>query len=350
MLHPGQAVGNLGKVVLSQLLHPVEVEGAVVGAQGVDVPPLQSLPQGLLVFQGPGGRGKDVLGRLKAGQAVAALVQQKILGAGLQIDLLPPLTGGQRVLQPPPGGQVDHVHRIPRALGDGQPAVHRLGLHRRGAGPGMGGGAQASGCLLRPDARVDQVAVFTVAAQHAPFPAHRLDHLVGCGVAQAQVVIGQIDLVGGHPRGGHVPELGADAGVPVLDGHVEAVVTAGFSVRPAVPGLQRGGQRAAPLRLGKVQHGGGAPRQSGPGAGEPVVRRLVGQALVHLEVGVGVDQAGKHQLPGGVQHPAVPRGQGGAELDDLVPVHPQIGPLRAVRQDQDAVLNQNRHRGLLYTR
>ena len=51
---------------------------------------------------------------------------------------------------------------------------------------------------------------------------------------------------------------------------------------------------------------------------------------------MGVDEAGEDQLTRRVNHPAVPRGQGGAELDDLVPVHPQIGPLRAVRQDQDA--------------
>lgn len=164
----------------------------MVGAHGVEVPPLQSLPQGLLVFQGPGGRGKDVLGRLKAGQAVAAFVQQQILGAGLQIDLLPRSRAARACSSPRRVDRWTTFTGYPAHSAMASPAVHRLGLHRRGAGPGDGRrGPRRPAVFCCPDALVDQIAVFTVAAQHAPLAAHRLDHLAGHSVAQAQVVVGR---------------------------------------------------------------------------------------------------------------------------------------------------------------
>ena len=110
-----------------------------------------------------------------------------------------------------------------------------------------------------------------------------------------------------------------------------------------MPHVQRGGQGSPPLRLGEIQHGGGATRQRRQGAGGPAVRRLPGRILVHLEVGVGVDEAGEHQLARRVQHPAVPRGEVGANFRDFVPHCPQVGPDRALGASQGAVLDQNGH-------
>ena len=208
----------------------------------------------------------------------------------------------------------------------------------------MGLGAQMARRLLLGDVLGHQIAVFTVTAHHGPLRRRGLQDLIDDPVGEAQVVVGHVDLVGGDTGGGHVLQLGLDAGVPVLDGHVEAVVAAGHPVGPAVPGLQGGGQGAAPLALGEVQHRGGAPGQGGHGAGPPVVGGLVGQALVHLEVGVGVDEAGEDQLPGGVRHLGIPGGQVGTDLGDPAAVHAQVGLDGALGQHQGAVLDEDRHR------
>ena len=229
-----------------------------------------------------------------------------------------------------------HVHRVARHLGQGQPTVHRLGFHHRRTGHGVSSRGQVPGRPLGPDALGDHVAVFAVAAHDAALTGHRLHHLQGLAVGDAQVVVGQVDFVGGDALGGHIGQLGPDAGVPVLDGHMEAVVTGGTSVGTSVPGLQGGGQGAAPLGLGKVQHAGGAARQSRSGAGHPVVRRLVGQALVHLKVGVGVDKAGEHQLARCLDDLAALRGQVGADGGDFVPVDPQVGGHGTLGQDEGA--------------
>ena len=78
--------------------------------------------------------------------------------------------------------------------------------------------------------------------------------------------------------------------------------------------LQGGGQTVAPLGLGKVQHAGGSSGQGGTGASGPVVRRLPLGALIHLKMGVRVDEAGKDQLSGGVNKLAPLRREAGADL------------------------------------
>ena len=344
MLGAGNPAGDGGEVVLTQLLGGVEVEGAVVGADGVDLPLLQGLPQSVHVALGPGRRGADIFGAFKAGQVVLVLGEGKILGAGLQIDLLASGPGGPSGLQPPLGGQVDHIHRIARLLGQGQPAVHRLGLHNGGVGQGMAGGGELARRLQLGNGGVDEVAVFTVAAHNAALLAHSLDDLVGHLVRNADIGIGQIDLVGGDPLGGHLGNFGDNAGVPVLDGHMEAVVTAGVAVGPGVPLIQGGLEGIPPHRLGKVQHAGGAAGQSRPGAALPVVGGLPDGALVHLKMGVGVDKAGEDQLPGGVDDLAVPHGEGGAYFGDFGSLHPQVGLDRADRAEQSAVLDEDRHK------
>ena len=343
MLHPGDAVGDLGEVLPAQLLHPVEVEGAVVGADGVDLPGLQPRPQGRLVLRPPQGWGEDKFRALKTGKLIFSVVQQQVLGAGLCVHLLPPGAGHPDDVQPAFGGQVDDVHRVSRQLADGQPAVDGLRFHRRRVGEGVGGGAQVSCRPLSGNARRHQVAVLTVTAHDAAPLSHGPDHLQRRAVGHPQVVVSEIHLVGGHPGPVHVRQLLLDGGIPVLDGHVKAIVAGGDAVGPAVPHVQGRGQGGSPLRFGEVQHGGGAPRQRRQGAGGPAVRRLPGSALVHLKVGVGVDKAGEHQLARRVDHPAVPGGEAGADFRNFFPLHPQVGLDGTRRADQRAVLNQNGH-------
>ena len=274
---------------------------------------------------------------------VLVLGEGEVLGAGLQIDLLAPLAGGMGRLQAPLGGQVDHIHRVARLLGQSQPAVHRLRLHNGGVGQGMAGGGELAGGLQLGDGPVNEVAVLTVAAHHAALFAHGLDDFVGHAVGDADVGVGQVHLVGGDALGGHPGDLRDDAAVPVLDGHMEAVVAAGVAVGTGVPLVQGGLEGGPPLRLGKVQHAGGAAGQGGFGAAFPVVGGLPDGALVHFKVGVGVDKAGEHQLARGVDDLAVSHRQAGADLGNFVPLHPQVGLNGALGTDQSAVLNKDGH-------
>ena len=103
---PGKARGNGGEVVLAQHLGGVIVEGAVVGADGVDLARHDRLPQGVHVVLGAQRGREDVLGALKAGEMVFLLRHGQILGAGLQIDFLSSCPGGPGGFQPPAGGEV----------------------------------------------------------------------------------------------------------------------------------------------------------------------------------------------------------------------------------------------------
>ena len=207
----------------------------------------------------------------------------------------------------------------------------------------MAGGGELASSLQLGDGPVDEVAVLTVAAYHAALLAYGLDNLVGHGVGDADVGVGQVHLVGGDALGGHLGDFSDDAGVPVLNGHMEAVVAAGVAIGPGVPLVQSGLEGGTPLGLGKVQHAGGAAGQGGPGAALPVVGGLPDGALVHLKVGVGVDKAGEDQLARGVDDLAVPHGEVGADLGDFIPLYPQVGLHGALRADQGTVLNEDRH-------
>ena len=207
----------------------------------------------------------------------------------------------------------------------------------------MGGGGVAPGGLLSPDALGHQVAVLTVTAHNSALRPDSPDQFKGRSVGYPQIVIGKIDLIGSHAGSRHVPQFGPDTGIPIFDGHMKAVMTRGTPVSPTVPSLQGRGEGAAALRFGKVQYGGGAPCQGGQRTGVPVVCRLVGEALVHLKVGMGVDKAGEYQLARSVYDPAVPAGERDANLCNPIPGYPQIGPDWAVGAEKGTVLNQNRH-------
>ena len=137
MLQPGGAVGNLGEVGQSQVLLAGEVVGAVVGGDGVHLAVHDGPAQGAHVVGGAQGRAHDELGPLEAGEAVAVLVQEQILGAGLHPDGLAPLPGSADLGQAGGAGEMDHGDRTVGQSGHGAVAADGLGLHVGGAGDGM---------------------------------------------------------------------------------------------------------------------------------------------------------------------------------------------------------------------
>ena len=111
-----------------------------------------------------------------------------------------------------------------------------------------------------------------------------------------------------------------------------------------MPGVQGAGQGVPPVLGGKVHDHRGAPRQGRPGAGGEVIGGLVGQAGVHLEVGVGVNEAGEDELAPGVNHPVgLQVGQVAPQGSDFALVDIQIAHHRAVGQHQTAALNESWH-------
>ena len=101
-------------------------------------------------------------------------------------------------------------------------------------------------------------------------------------------------------------------------------------------------QRLALVGAGKVDDGGGAAPQRRPGAAGKVIRRG-GVAHVQIEMGVGIDKAGKQQHPGHVHHLCADGGNIAADIEDLLALHQDIGPAGALAGDHGTALEQQSH-------
>ena len=130
--------------------------------------------------------------------------------------------------------------------------------------------------------------------------------------------------------------------VPVVDGHVEAVVAAGAAVGLPVPQLQPVVQALPLVGAGEVHHGGGAAPQGRPGAGGEIVGSG-GIAHVQIKMGVGVDEAGHQQHPGDVDDLVGLAGDIAAHLHDLFTLHQNIGTACPSAGDNGAASKQILH-------
>ena len=216
-------------------------------------------------------------------------------------------------------------HRDIHRLGDAQEPGHGLRLQEIGPGPGMGADAHLPRGLLLGDQRVNDTAVFAVHAADASLFLQLLQGVIHGLVADHHGGIGHIHLERGDTGGVHIVDLRLDAGVPVVDGHMEAVVTAAVAVGLPVPKLQPLVQSLALVGAGEVHHRGGAAPQSRPAAGEKVVRRG-GAAHVQVEVGVGVDEARQQKLPLHVDDGGLRRGDAAGHPEDLLVLHQHVRP------------------------
>ena len=307
----------------------LQSEAAVVRGHGLDLALAQGRPKGLLVPLLPDGRGADIPGGhgiLR--RVIHAVLQHQILGAGLHIHPLAPLAGGLYLPQGGLVGQMHDDHRDVHRLGDAQEPGHGLGLQEIGPGPGMGAHAHLARRLLFGDQRVDDAAVFAVHAADAALFLQLLQGVIHGLVADHHGGIGHIHLEGGDTGGVHIVDLRLDAGIPVVDGHMEAVVTAAVAVGLLVPQLQPLVQGFALVGAGEVHHRGGAAPQSRPAAGEKVVHRG-GAAHVQVEVGVGVDEARQQKLPLHVDDGGLRRGDAAGHPENLLVLHQHVRPAGA---------------------
>ena len=235
---------------------------------------------------------------------------------------------------------MDYPGRNSRQACQTQEAAHRLTLQEGWAGAGMPSGGESAGAYGSLPQQIQHGAVFTVDPQHAADLLHLREDVVELGVADHKGVIGQIALEGSYPGCGHFPQLGAGVLIPVAYGHMEAVVTGAVPVGPAVPHIQGLLQAATLVLSGEIQDGGGAPGYGCRRAGLEAVGGD-GAGHGHLQMGVGVDEAGKDQAAGGVHHPVARELRGDAAY--LLPLYEYVGNLQPSGGDEGAAFYHGTH-------
>ena len=315
----------------------------MVGGDCLDLAAAQAPPQNLLIGLFPDGGRADVPGRLRVvGSVINAFVQQKILGTGLHIDLLAPLPGVLHLLESLLVGQVDDDHGAVCRLGDPQKAADGLGLQIGRTGFRMTGGTHQPGGLFLSDHTVDDAGVLTVDTADTAQVPQLLQSPIHVPVAHHHGRVGHIHLERGHALAEHLRQLRPDGFVPIVDGHVEAVVAEGAAVCFLMPEIQTVLQALPLVGAGEVDDGGGAALQSRTAAGGEIVRRG-GVADVQIKVGVGVNKAGEQETALHIHRPVCRSEDQTAHLPDLFTLHQHVSPLGPPAGDDGTALEQRTH-------
>ena len=237
---------------------------------------------------------------------------------------------------------MDDDHRDVHRLGDAQQAAYGLRLQNVGTGLGVGGNAHLPFGLFLLDEGVDNAAVFAVDAADAALFLQLFQGLVHGLVPDHHGRVGHVHLERGDTGGVHVVDLLFDLLVPVVNGHVEAIVAPALAVGLLVPQVQAVVERFALVGAGKVHNGGGAAPDGGLGAGVKIINGG-GVAYVQVKVGVGIDKTGHEQLAGDINGPGQGVGEIAAHLEDLLIFYQHIGPAGAPAGDHGAVFEQIFH-------
>ena len=155
--------------------------------------------------------------------------------AGLHKDLLSEAARGLDLAQGCRRGQVDdHDGHIGHAC-QLQQTADGLGLGLRRAAEGVRRRGKRACRFLFGDERIDHAGVLAVHADDAAETLHLAQGVEHGLIADHHRGIGHVHFEGGDALVEHLRQLGADAVVPVVDGHVEAVVAAGLPVRLLMP-------------------------------------------------------------------------------------------------------------------
>ena len=206
----------------------------------------------------------------------------------------------------------------------------------------MGAGGHAPRRPCRADQLPDHSVVLAVDTGDAPRLLQPQQGAVHLPLADHHGGVGHIHFKGGDPLLRHLPDLPADALVPVVYGHMEAVVAGGAAFRLLPPARQPRRQRLPLVRGGEVDHRGGAPPEGRPAAGGKVVGGD-GAPYLQIKMGVAVDEAGEEQLPRAVHHPPLPGAQIRPHGGDLLPLQQYVQALRAPSRDHVPAPQQNAH-------
>ena len=131
---------------------------------------------------------------------------------------------------------MDDHHRDIHSLGDVQQTAHGLRLQKVRPRPGMAAHAALhAGGLLLLNEGVDDPGVLAVYAADAALLLQLLQRLVHQLVADHHGRVRHVHFERGDALGVHAVDLAFDGVVPVVDGHMEAVVAGALAVRLLVP-------------------------------------------------------------------------------------------------------------------
>ena len=236
---------------------------------------------------------------------------------------------------------MNNDHRGVRRLSDPQDTAHRLGLQIVRPGLGMAcDGVFAHGFFLRHQ-RINDAAVLTMDAADAAADLQSFQSAVQVAVRQHHGGIGHVHFEGGNAGGEHIVQFALDAGVPVVDGHMEAVITVAVR-RFFPPQFQTVLQRFSLVGAGEVDDGGGAAPQRRTAAAFKIVGSG-GIAHVQVKVGMGVDEAGQQQLAGHIYLLRVRGIDLGRNGYDLLAVHQHICHRNSAAADHAAAGKESFH-------
>ena len=338
MLDACTAAGDLVEALGSLLLLQGEVEGAVVGGDGLDLTVNDSFLQSLAVGLLPDGGRQDELGAVRTG--VNTVVKQQILGAGLDIDSLATLTSGANLFQAQLAGQMHHMDGRVHHGSDVANTIDGFSLQIIGLADGVtgrGGDTGVQNFLLQDG---DQGTILAVDTADAVDGLQLLQDLHGGNVIDGNAICG-VGLVGGDAFFSHGLDLSLGALVPVGDGHMDAVV-AGNVLSQILPDFHGVDQGVAILLGSHVHAGGGTAADSAAGAGLKVIGSVT-QCIHQVQMGVAVNKAGENDAAVAVNDLVIlGNGQICADSSDLVVFHSQVSLKQAFGGDQGAVF-QNRH-------
>ena len=237
---------------------------------------------------------------------------------------------------------MDDDHRGLGRLGDAEEPGHGLRLQIGRPGQGVAGGGQLARRLFPGDEGVNDPGVLAVDAADSPQGLQLLQSGVEVPVFQQHGGVSHVHFEGGDALVKHLGQLGPDAFVPVVNGHVKAVVAKGLPPGLFPPALQAGGQGLPLVGAGEIDDGGGAPPKGGPAAGGEAVGGD-GAGDLQVEVGVGVDKAGKEDAAGHVDDPVGAVLESPAQGEDLFALHQQVGPVDALAGGDAAAFEQCAH-------
>src|SRR5215208_4184301 len=306
----------------------------MVGAEDLEVPELEAVPQ-----RGPAARvaqrrGADVLGALETLTGEVLVLEGEVLRAGLRVDGLAALVRQVNGLQRGRAGDVDDEYRRLCNLGQPYSPVRSLSLDRLGTGEGV----EAGGCIAAGERLllqlVDRVPVLGVYQDEDTGIFGELQYLQEVVVLAVQKCsfVGHEDLDRGDAPPGEVGQLGLCVVAQVGYGDVETVVYDGFVPGLLGPCVERTGEGAARFLQGEVDDHGRTAGRRGLGARGPVVRRDSAPEW-HVHVSMGIDEAWHYQLARGVDGIGVLIVEVRADRDYLLVLDEHVGPVTALGRD-----------------
>src|SRR5215211_4922031 len=300
----------------------------MVGAEDLEVPELEAVPQRGSVPRVAQRRGADVLGALETFSCQILVLEGEVLRTCLGVDRLATLVGEVDSLEGRCARDVNDQDRSPGDLGEADGPVRSLGLDRLGTGQGV----EAGGCVTSRESLLlqlgDGVPVLSVDQNEdtcIPGELQYLEEVVVFGV-QGCSFVGHEDLDRSDASFGEVWQLRLYVVAQVRYGDVETVVYDGLIPGLLGPRVECSGEGASGLLQGEVDEHGRPAGHRGLGARGPVVRRD-GAPERHVHVGVGIYETGHNELAGSVYRLGAVRVQVRGDGDYLLVFDEHVGPV-----------------------